>query len=634
MDFVPHPAVLVDESGVVIIENALFVRSFGRRFRGSELSDVLGKVCGAPESWMPSGIWDEDRTVLERGLIWGDTRIRAMPLDQNHTLLICVRRDHDERQGVPAEYALDRESIATLLRSAGDAVIVVDRSGLIRHHNETAGVLLRPASEDREFTPVARASECPLDDCLEIRQNGIPLRPMTLVRRAFERGHDLRFTVGMVVVDREEVLQEMEVAVFPIITRSEATDITREDGAVLTLRNVGEARRIRSDLRYLQHADNITRAACGLAHELIDSCTALFGQIDLLRQRTEADLSTLHTVVRRVQRLGYRMAGFSGSEADEAIEPDMVEEPGITDGPEGTTRVEETIIDAVDLALSGTSIRATFSIADVHQPIAIPAHLLSQVVFNVATNAIEAMHDGGNVHVDALVPRGEAVLKISVRDEGHGMDPRILKEVTKPYFTTKERGIGMGLTVSASILEERGGSLGIVTDPGFGTTVNLVIPLLNQAVAGTDAVRGELSTEPGERRGSAAGTADGIVGAKVLLVEDDLLVRRSMERSLRKLGCNVTTVENGERALPLLQGSAENGAGFNLLITDLTMPGRLDGVQLLRRAREIDPHLPAILSSGTLHTHRGDPYREAGFQAVLRKPFGFEQLRRSIMAVL
>jgi signal transduction histidine kinase len=634
IDFVPHPAALIDESGVVVAENAGFVRTFGSRFHGAMLTTALHEARGSSLSWIPRGTWTEDRVVLENGVQWGEVLIRTIPLDRYHSLFICTGNGHDEYHRVLAEHVRNRECVVTLLRSADHAVIVVDRAGIIRHHNEAAATLLRTTAKNREQYGVDHRSGLLLDEVLELRQNGVSLRPMTLVSQGLEHHRDARFAAGMVVVDREGFPQEIEISVYPMTATLAEDTVDEEECAVVTLRNVGEARRIRSDLRYLQHAENVTRAASGLAHELIDGCTALYGQIDLLHQKTEADLSTLHTVVRRIQRLGYRMAGFSGDVADEALEPDTTEEPNEQDTARGTLRVEETIIDAVDLALSGTSIRATFSIADSVRPVAVPAHLLSQVVFNLATNAVEAMHDGGNLHVDALVPRGESVLKVSVRDEGHGMDPRILSEVTKPYFTTKDRGIGMGLTVSSSILEERGGSLTIVTDPGFGTTVNLFIPLLDQPVSRARGAQGKHREERKEQPASAGRKREEVVGANVLLVEDDLLVRRSMERSLRTLGCNVTTVENGEKALPLLKDRIENGSGFNLLITDLTMPGRLDGVQLLRRARELDPDLPAILSSGTLHAHRGAPYREAGFQAVLRKPFGLEQLRRSIMAVL
>lgn len=201
------------------------------------------------------------------------------------------------------------------------------------------------------------------------------------------------------------------------------------------------------------------------------------------------------------------------------------------------------------------------------------------------------------------------------------MDSRTMRDAIKPYFTTREWGIGMGLTITSSILEECGGRLALSTDPGFGTTVSVTVPFMfaGDMVSGTP-------------RPVAANRQDpDIDGLSVLLVEDDNLVRRSMERSLRRLGCDVTTVENGERALPVVKARIGTGSPFRLLITDLTMPGRIDGAGLLRRVRELDPDIPAILSTGTLHLHRGRPPREAGFQAILRKPFGMEQLRDSIL---
>jgi CheY-like chemotaxis protein len=197
----------------------------------------------------------------------------------------------------------------------------------------------------------------------------------------------------------------------------------------------------------------------------------------------------------------------------------------------------------------------------------------------------------------------------------------------QPYFTTKQHGIGMGLTVSYSLLKQVGGWIELDTEPGFGTTVRLFLPAVGPSQAGPiedpDALR--------HRDSEYAGRFD---GTRVLLVEDDPLVRRSLERTLQSVGCEVGAVGNGDRALELFRDERAAGRSFDVVVTDLTMPGRNDGVQLLRQVRELDPDIPAVLSSGALHRHNTSSYREAGFQFVLRKPFGEPEVRRALSVAL
>lgn len=597
--------------------NEQFSRQYGAESDGSRVLSLFSGRKPSPGEWVPTGNWRDDRIMLERGVRWGETHVRVIPLDRYRFLFICAGSELDSPRKAVHRIQRGRAFMAALLRSADYALFLVDSDGVVLEYNPAARALVD------EGIPQLTGIE--LNRILHLRQGERPLMPFSLVRKAMDRGEDSLFSADISLEQPRELFPSVEVEVFPLrecccgSPAGEGGEEGGEEGeedsfrscALITIRNVEERRRIHSDLRYVQHAENVIRAVSGTVHEIINSCTALFAQIDLVHGAEEQDRSTLTAAVRRMQRLGYRLAGFTGGIGAAA------EFAGNRD----SVTVEETVINAVDLALSGTSVRATFGLAAAPGIPGIAPERLAQVVFNLVTNAVEAMAEGGIVHIESSTVLAERMLKITVRDEGHGMDPRMLEEAVKPYFTTREGGIGMGLTVSASILEECGGRMEISTDPGFGTTVDLFIPM-DQADAD---VRERKSGGPVDYQ-----AVPDITGLPVLLVEDDTLVRRSMERSLRVLGCDVTTVENGDRALPLLQSRLGGASPFRLLITDLTMPGRLDGVGLLRRVRELDPDIPAILSTGTLHYHRGRPQREAGFQAILRKPFGLDQLRDSI----
>lgn len=613
VDFFPHPAAIIDESGRVVSVNHFFFDRFGTKQSGDPITEVIAdtmmRLCG----WQPSGSWRDDRIVLERGVQCHTGQMRVLPMGANRLVFVLTDKPTAAEKTTSTDEGRDRALVSALMESSDSALFLVDDQGKVIEHNSNIQVWISTGTGVIIGTPI--------DDLLTLTQSGRPVRPMTLVRHVLRTGRESGFGADISLVTVDGTSYGVEVGVVPLKRDPVPAGQNPLTGHVLmTIRNIEEKRRVRSDLRYLQHAENITRAVGGVAHEITNGCTALFGQIDLIRAENSEDLATLYSAVRRIQHLGFRLGGFSRNVVPvrEENEEELV--------PAVTGQVDETIINTVDLALSGTSVRATFGIATSTKPLAIAPDRLSQVLFNVLTNAVEAMAEGGVVHVETAIQKKDDLLRIIVRDEGHGMDPRTYESALKPYFTTKERGIGMGLTVAASILEECDGTLEISTEPGFGTTVEVLVPIYDHNRRG----RSVRSRIPKSSSSGLLVEHPDLTGLEVLLVEDDLLVRRAVERSLVVLGCNVVTVENGERALHVMQEQVKDGGTFGLLITDLAMPGRLNGVRLLHRIRELDSDIPAILSTGALHSYPAVTYRTAGFQAVLHKPFGLEQLKNSI----
>ena len=182
----------------------------------------------------------------------------------------------------------------------------------------------------------------------------------------------------------------------------------------------------------------------------------------------------------------------------------------------------------------------------------------------------------------------------------------------------------MGLTVAHSLVRSFGGMVQIDTNPGFGTSVTISMPA-------SDPEGGTVAFDTSATRGDAIPDMSEVA---VLLVEDDPLVRRSMERTLLMVGCRVRSVPGGAQALDLFRETVDGPDAFSVLITDLTMPGRYDGVQLLRRVRELDPEIPAVLCSGVLHRSNISSYRDAGFQTILRKPFGVQEIVTALTEAL
>ncbi len=273
----------------------------------------------------------------------------------------------------------------------------------------------------------------------------------------------------------------------------------------------------------------------------------------------------------------------------------------------------------------GGSVRCEAAVPAGLPPMLADRGQLETVLVNLATNARDAMPNGGVLTLSAAsetVAAGQphpaglaagAYLRIGVSDTGTGMDQAVLARVTEPFFTTKEpgKGTGLGLAMAKGFVEQSGGRLSIVSAPGQGTRIDLWLPQ-----AGTQAADVHTGvTTPGAVPNAPC----------VLLVDDDPIVRDVLAASLDEAGFVVLPADSGAAALRLLR--ADTAARVRVLVTDLTMPA-MDGVTLIREAHVLRPDLPAVLLTG----YAGDGATLAfggaisGSFSLLRKPVTGVQL--------
>jgi CheY-like chemotaxis protein len=260
---------------------------------------------------------------------------------------------------------------------------------------------------------------------------------------------------------------------------------------------------------------------------------------------------------------------------------------------------------------------------------------LETVLVNLATNARDAMPHGGTLTLSACddiivakagAPDGGGILapgryvRLSVSDTGEGMTPEVLARAAEPFFTTKAhgKGTGLGLAMARGFAEQSGGALAIQSAPGAGTTVTVWLP-----AAAADAGAGE----------APAPVPPGHAARRILVVDDEALVREVVAEGLAELGFSTLRAADGATALAMLDA----GAALDLLLTDHAMPG-MDGVTLVREARRRRPDLPAILLTGNadsqVETKLTLEGLVSGAFSLLRKPVSAEQLAERIEALL
>ncbi len=224
------------------------------------------------------------------------------------------------------------------------------------------------------------------------------------------------------------------------------------------------------------------------------------------------------------------------------------------------------------------------------------ANALEQAIVNLAVNARDAMPDGGDIIIgcenqsisrpaepfQSELEPGDYVV-VSVTDNGEGMPPEVLAKVFEPFFTTKDvgKGTGLGLSTVYGFAKQSGGHVTIYSEPAQGTVIKLFLPRFVDAEVEREPRAANEKARPGQ-------------GQRILLVEDQPQLRAHVEKLLTRMGYAVTAAANGKEALALMDA----GRAFDLLFTDVIMPGGINGQQLAEEVRKLDPRIRVLFTSG------------------------------------
>ena len=251
---------------------------------------------------------------------------------------------------------------------------------------------------------------------------------------------------------------------------------------------------------------------------------------------------------------------------------------------------------------------------------------LAQVIQNIVLNANEAMAGRGTVNIMVrnvdIPPRasprlseGGCFVRIDIQDTGTGIPEQNLLKIFDPYFTTKQKGSGLGLATSYSIIRNHGGVIEVKSELNKGTTFTIYLP----AAAAVEREAENTST-------AAVGTKNG----RILLMDDEVLVRKVATDMIAALGHEVDSAEDGRKAIALFRQAKESGKPYDLLILDLTVKGGMGGEAAIQKILEIDPTAKAVVSSGYADNPVVAHYRDYGFSAFLNKPYKLAALKECL----
>lgn len=244
---------------------------------------------------------------------------------------------------------------------------------------------------------------------------------------------------------------------------------------------------------------------------------------------------------------------------------------------------------------------------------------LSQVVHNIAVNAMQAMRGGGTLRIEGR-ERDGARVELVFCDTGPGIAPEALPRIFEPYFTTKPAGSGLGLATVFSIVKRHGGTVDVSNSPGSGA--RFVVTLDAAPVAALDLAQ------------AAPLPCGWPPDCRVLVMDDEPSVRLLLTRLLEREGLRVDAAAGGEQALRLFDSARASGAPVTVAILDLNVPGGSGGVDVAREMKRLDPAVKLIASSGYTSDSALSDSAAHGFDGALPKPYGVDALHAVLSEVL
>lgn len=393
--------------------------------------------------------------------------------------------------------------------------------------------------------------------------------------------------------------------------------------ATITLRDITARKNLEDRLASAQRLEAIGQLTGGIAHDFNNLLAIIIGNIDHLEASVSGDETakqSIEAVTKAVERgssLTNRLLAFS---RQQILSPVAVNVADLVNG----------LVDMLRRTL-GETISLNVNNAPDLWPVAVDPHQFENALLNLAINARHAMPDGGTLAIevsnvtlaDAISIQHEEVaagdyLEVSVSDTGTGMTPEVLEKAFEPFFTTKDvgEGSGLGLSMVYGFAKQSKGYANIFSEVGKGSTVKLYLPRSKEAAVLKDPEEDRYEPELGSGR--------------ILVVEDDLEVRKVQIRILETQGYKVDEACNGAEAIDLLK----RGDPFDLLFTDVVLPGGMSGVEIADEATRIQPGIKVLFTSGYAENIIRGKNRSLAEMTLVNKPFRRAELLEKVGAVL
>lgn len=598
----------------------LFLNEYGRRTFG----DVSGSICWQSiqagqtgpcsfctnpflldEHGQPTGIysWEFCNSINQH---WYFIHDRAIKWVDGRIVRLEIATDITERKLTETKLAEESERLLVTLQSIADGVITTDTEGRI--------ALLNPVAEKITGWSQKEAKQQPLPKVFNILSEEKHTGHLDGVDKILSSLDEPGFTEQAILLDREMRGKHIASSVSVI-----KDDSGNRVGLVLVFRDISEQLRTEEELAKIRKLESIGVLAGGIAHDFNNILAAILGNIDLtlhdpsLSEKNKRMLTRALNASFRARDLTQQLLTFA-----KGGEP-------ITE----SASLAEVVIESADFILHGDTVTCRYHFPDDLQMVDIDRGQISQVVQNMILNAGQAMPSGGVIEVTAANATTKEIAKLalsesgqfvrlSIHDHGIGIPANMLEKVFDPYFSTKQEGSGLGLAICHSIIKKHGGTITVESILGEGTVFNIFLPVATTASPRIE----QPEIVPNDHCG------------RILVVDDEEVVRNVSAAMLGELGHEVLLAEEGQQAVEIYRQNLEQDTPIDLLIMDLTIPGGMGGQEALQHVLAIDPQAKAVVSSG----YSNDPvmanFADYGFAAAITKPYQLTDMSKVINQLL
>lgn len=618
----PFGMVLIGPGGNFLYMNPKFIELFG--YEMSETPDGRAWCRKAyPEKDYRRRViaaWVEDMRVAQPGEKCPKTftvtckdgtkkiiNFRAVLLEAGEKIMTC--EDITEYVRAQEDLSAEKERLAVTLRSIGDGVIATDIEGKV--------VLMNTIAETLTGWSLAEATGKDLMEVFHLvdkRTRSVTPNPIDTV---LKKGEVLDLPDHQVLISRNNIEMIVSDSTAPIFGKD-----NKAIGAVLVFRDITEKHKLEEDLLRIDKLESVGVLAGGIAHDFNNILSVILGNISLAKMYVKPEEEKLHKrfndaelAVLRAKDLTQQLLTFSrgGSPVKK------------------TSAIQSVLKASCRFAVTGSNIQCEFNLPNDLFPVDIDAGQINQVINNIIINAQQAMPEGGTIYIQAenivspekiarqglVMNKGEYV-RIAIQDSGVGILSENLGKIFDPYFTTKEQGSGLGLATSHSIIKKHGGYITVESLPEKGTVFYIYLP----ASARSD--------EPGRAEGEPASRGKG----RILIMDDEDMIREITGELLQNLGYQVEFAKNGNEAIDTYKEARDSGRPFDAVILDLTIPGGMGGKETVKGLLDIDPATRAIVSSGYSNDPIMADFKEYGFCGVIIKPYRLAELNQTLQNIL
>ena len=507
--------------------------------------------------------------------------------------LLAAFRETTERKRMEEELRESEQNFRALSENANDGIAIMALEGdcrVIYANRRLAEMIGYGPGEllEKNFSEITELAACP----------GL--------REALDSGQ---------YCNKEVPFKTSAGALVPVEMVASKTLWHGQRAAILLVRDIAERKKKEEELLKASKLESLGTLAGGIAHDFNNLLTAIIGNLSVARflshkdERISKPLIDADNAAHRAKDLTKQLLTFSkgGLPVKRAVDLSGI------------------IKESASFSVRGSNIRCEVAIPGRLPAVEADEGQISQVIHNLIINADQAMPDGGVITISAAVVEGHErgrqgrFLRVQVSDTGKGIEQANLGKVFDPYFTTKKGGSGLGLATVYSIVRNHDGFIELESLSGKGTTFSIYLPVTGKPLEQRDDGRDE-ELERGQGR--------------VLVMDDEKMVREAAATILEELGYEVELAENGHEAIARYGQEMSSGSPFDAVIMDLTIPAGMGGKEAVRKLLEIDADARVIVSSGYSNDDIMSDFKRFGFSAVIAKPYRIADLSRTVKAVI